>query len=258
MRVFSPLLVVAASLVSLPAIAQNFEVLTGQARLTRQGQTYRVERGAKFYEGDILTVDSQVQFLGDFGAFVATQQNGQLQATLLRRESGCIRNLITYLGRLTLVVRPRTCNRSFLQVQSIKTGASYTFWGTQATVSDNSTSSLIAVDHGAVESSNLGKSVMVPGGFGNITSEGKPPGEAIALDQAFTLESLKIRRTTTGIKVFAKSNPLNRIYVQGVELRNNPASLEFPISGNSLRIEVSNLAGDRTRIFSFPLPRRKS
>jgi hypothetical protein len=242
----------------LPVEAQKFQVLSGAG--TRQNGD-RLTRGAAISEGDTLTIKAgELQILGDYDAFVATKGAGQFQATLLRRKSGCIRNLIRYSGRLSLVARPRTCAQSFLQVQSIKTGATYTFWGTAATLSDAANASAIAMEHGTVESSNLGQSVSVSGGFGNITKEGQPPGPPIALDQELKLWGFRIVRSPLGFHVTVQKNPLNRVMIQGIEAERLQASatavLEH-ISGNALYVEITNLDGTRGRIYPFPLPTRR-
>jgi hypothetical protein len=237
-----------------------YDVLSGSAYLQRQNQTFSAVRGVKLIEGDTLVVPSQIQFLGDFGAFVATAKPGFYQMTLLRRETGCIRNLISYRGKINITPRPLRCDRSLLQIISLLSGGSYTFRGTNAWLEDEGQSTKLAVEHGLVETSAQGITVPVPGGYGNITKEGQPPGPAIALDSDLSLRDLKIARSALGVEISAKINPLNSIRIQGVDLETfrgeSKVHLDFPIAGNSLAIEVQNSQGKR-RIYSLPLPSRK-
>jgi hypothetical protein len=129
----------------------------------------------KLIEGDTLVVRSQIQFLGDFGAFVATAKSGFYQLTLLRRESGCIRNVISYRGSINITPRPLLCDRSILQIISLNSGGSYTFRGTNAWIEDEEKATKLIVEHGRVEASAQGVTVAVPTGYGNITREGEPP-----------------------------------------------------------------------------------
>jgi hypothetical protein len=250
-----------ATLIPLAAHAlPAFDVLGGQALLQRYNQTYTAIRGVKLIEGDTLVVRSQIQFLGDFGAFVATAKSGFYQLTLLRRESGCIRNVISYRGSINITPRPLLCDRSILQIISLNSGGSYTFRGTNAWIEDEEKATKLIVEHGRVEASAQGVTVAVPTGYGNITREGEPPGAAIALDNDLNLRDLKIVRSALGVEISAKINPLNQCLVQGVPIgasRGEPkAHLEFPISGNALNIEVRNPQGKR-RVYSYPLPTRK-
>jgi len=252
---------VAIALTSVSAHAlPAYDVLAGEALLQRQGRTYTAIRGVKLIEGDTLVVRSQIQFLGDFGAFVATAKTGFFQLTLLRRESGCIRNVISYKGSINLTPRPLLCDRSLLQLISLSSGASYTFRGTNAWIEDEGTATKLIVEHGLVEASAQGVTVAVPTGYGNITREGEPPGAAIALDSDLSLRDLKIVRTALGVEISAKINPLNQCLIQGILIgafRGEPkAHFEFPITGNSLNIEVRNSQGNR-RVYSYPLPTRK-
>jgi hypothetical protein len=237
-----------------------FDVLSGQSLLQRQGRTYTAMKGVKLIEGDTLVVRAQIQFLGDFGAFVATAKAGFYQLTLLRRESGCIRNVISYKGGLNITPRPLLCDRSILQIISLNSGGSYTFRGTNAWIEDEGKATKLIVEHGLVQSSAQGVTVAVPTGYGNITREGEAPGAAIALDNNLELQDLKIVRSALGVEISAKINPLNQCLIQGVQIgpfRGVPkAHLEFPILGNSLNIEVQNPQGKR-RIYSYPLPTRK-
>jgi hypothetical protein len=243
------------------AIAQPaFDVLSGAAFLQRQNQTFTAVRGVKLIEGDTLIVRSQIQFLGDFGAFVATAKPGFYQMTLLRRESGCIRNVISYRGSINITPRPLLCDRSLLQIISLLTGGSYTFRGTNAWLEDEGKTTKLIVEHGLVEASAQGITVAVPTGYGNLIREGQPPGPAIKLDDNLSLRDLKIVRSALGVDISAKINPLNSVRVQGVETETfrgeSKVHVDFPIVGNSLSIEVRNSQGKR-RIYSYPLPTRK-
>lgn len=250
------------------ALAQSYEVLSGNALLQRNGRTYSAVRGVKLAEGDVLSVRSQIQFLGDFGAFVATAKTGFYQMTLLRRESGCIRNIISYKGRLTITPRPLICDRSLLQIISLSSGGSYTFRGTNAYLDDDGKTTRLTVEHGLVESSSGGVTVAVPTGHGNFIREGQPPGAAIALDDSLSLRNVRIDRTALGVEISASINPLNSVRIQGVDvetLRGGPfesapdlqirCMLDSPITGNSLNIEVRNPQGKR-RVYLYPLPKR--
>jgi hypothetical protein len=244
-----------------PAVAQHFEILNGAGVISRQGRKYLAEPGVRILEGDIVFVPGQLQFLGDYGGFVGIQQGGLFQTILLRREGCGVRDLIGYRGRLSLVVRPRLCPTSTLQVLSLLTGGSYSFWGTGASLSDRGNASVIAVDHGAVATQNMGQTVVVSDGTGNIIEQGKPPGQAIALDNDLQLENVRFERTSTGIRIRAKVNPLNAVVVQGVEIallrRELDTLVEYPILGNSLEISVLNPQG-KERVYVWPLPLRRS
>jgi hypothetical protein len=257
--------------------AQTYEILDGTALLQRRGQTYNTVRGGQLIEGDALVVPKgrSLQFLGDYGAFVATAKVGFYRLTLLRRYDGCIRDVISYRGTLNITPRPLLCPYSLLQVISLNSGGSYSFRGTNAWIEDRANTTKLTVEHGLVEASAQGITVEIPTGYGNITTEGQPPGEPIALDNDLQLRDLKIVRSALGVEISASLNPLNSMRIQGVEavkiqgaeaetLRGFQSSpdlpirchLNFPIAGNSLNIEVRNSQGKR-RIYGYPLPTRK-
>lgn len=237
-----------------------YEVLSGTAQIQRAGLTYSVGRKALLIEGDTLVVRSQIQFLGDFGAFLATAKTGFYQMTLLRRESGCIRNIISYRGKLNITPRPLLCDRSLLQIISLSSGGSYSFRGTNAWIQDEGKITKLTVEHGLVEASAQGVTVLVPTGYGNFIKEGEAPSPPIKLDDDLELRDLKIVRSALGIEILAKINPLNTIKNQGEEIETFQGELkvhlDFPISGNGLRIEVANPQG-KNRVYTYPLPTRK-
>lgn len=241
------------------AIAQHFEILTGNPLIQRQGRTYSSGRGTKIVEGDTLVVRGATQFLGDFGSFVATAKTGFYQATQLRRYKGCIRNVISYQGAINITPVPFLCPYSILQIISLRSGGSYTFRGTNAWIEDEGTSTKLIVEHGLVEVSAQGSTVSVPTGFGNITKEGEAPGPAIALDDDLSLEKVRIVRSALGVEVSAKINPLNNALIQGGAITGairgeSKTLIQFPMVGNSVQIEVLNTQG-RRRVYSYPLPR---
>jgi hypothetical protein len=269
----------AIALFCTPVTAQTYEILDGAALLQRRGQTYNTIRGGRLIESDILVVPKgrSLQFLGDYGAFVATAKVGFYQLTLLRRYDGCIRDVISYRGSLNITPRPLLCRYSLLQVISLNSGGSYSFRGTNAWIEDRENTTKLTVEHGLVEATAQGITVAVPTGYGNITTEGQPPGEPIALDNDLQLRDLKIVRSALGVEISAKINPLNSVRVQGVDWEtfrgeskvhvNFPCStpcgikdfetrLNFPIAGNSLSIEVRNPQGKR-RVYGYPLPTRR-
>ncbi len=244
--------------VSQSAIAQHFEILNGNPMIQRSGRTYTSGRGTKIVEGDTLVVRGATQFLGDFGSFVATAKTGFYQATQLRRYRGCIRNVISYQGAINITPVPFLCPFSILQIISLRSGGSYTFRGTNAWLEDEGNSTKLIVEHGLVEVSAQGQTVAVPTGFGNITKEGEAPGPAIKLDDDLSLKNVRIVRSALGVEISAKINPLNQCLVQGVAVGNirgeSKALLQFPMTGNSVQIEVLNTQGKR-RVYGFPLPR---
>ena len=241
------------------AIAQSFEILTGNPLIQRAGRTYSSGRGTKIIEGDTLVVRGATQFLGDFGSFVATAKTGFYRATQLRRYQGCIRNVISYQGAINITPVPFLCPYSILQIISLRSGGSYTFRGTNAWIEDEGNATKLIVEHGLVEVSAQGQTVAVPTGFGNITREGEAPGPAIKLDDDLSLKNVRIMRSALGVEVSAKINPLNNALIQGVKLigairGESKVLLQFPMVGNSLQIEVRNAQGKR-RVYPYPLPR---
>jgi hypothetical protein len=241
------------------AIAQSYEILTGNPSIQRAGRTYSSGRGTKIVEGDTLVVRGATQFLGDFGSFVATAKTGFYQATQLRRYRGCIRNVISYQGAINITPVPFLCPFSILQIISLRSGGSYTFRGTNAWLEDEGSSTKLIVEHGLVEVSAQGQTVAVPTGFGNITKEGEAPGPAIKLDDDLSLEKVRIVRSALGVEISAKVNPLNNALIQGVAITGairgeSKVLLQFPMVGNSVQIEVRNAQGKR-RVYGFPLPR---
>jgi hypothetical protein len=246
---------------SAPALGQSAEILSGSATVLRAGKIYPVGRGVRLYERDRLIVSSPIQIIGDFGAYIATQKKGILDFTLMRRDkSGCIQNFISYLGQLQITPRPLTCRRSIIQVLSLASGGSYTFRGTDATLTDNGNRSTLMVTNGSVETQSVGQTVTVDSGFGNVIVEGLPPGEPIPIDNNLGLRSLRVQRFPWGIKLSGTINPLNLVQVEEVEVVNKngffQTMLRFPIPGNDLAITISNLAG-QSRVYIFPLPTRK-
>jgi hypothetical protein len=249
--------------------AQTYEILDGAALLQREGQTYNTVRGGQLIEGDVLVVPKgrSLQFLGDYAAFVATAKFGFYKLTLLRRYDGCIRDVISYRGTLNITPRPLLCPYSLLQVISLNSGGSYSFRGTNAWIEDREKTTKLTVEHGLVEASAQGVTVEIPTGYGNITTEGQPPGEPIALDNDLQLRDLKIVRSALGVEISASINPLNSVRVQGVEaetlggFQSSPelpirCHLDFPIAGNGLIIKVQNSQGKR-RVYSYPLLNRR-
>lgn len=241
------------------AIAQSYEILTGNPSIQRAGRTYSSGRGTKIVEGDTLVVRGATQFLGDFGSFVATAKTGFYQATQLRRYRGCIRNVISYQGAINITPVPFLCPFSILQIISLRSGGSYTFRGTNAWLEDEGSSTKLIVEHGLVEVSAQGSTVPVPTGYGNITKEGKAPGAPIALDGDLSLSNVRIVRSALGVEISAKVNPLNNALIQGDAITGairggSKTLIQFPMVGNSLQIEVRNPQGKR-RVYPYPLPR---
>lgn len=257
---------IAALLLQLPflysfqAHAQNYQLLSGSAVLRRGNSTYTVGKGARLYESDRLTATEWVQFIGDFGLFVA-QVKGVVEFTLLRRESGCSRNLISYVGTLRLTPRPPTCRRTLLQVVSFNSGGSYTFSGTNATITDGEDkTSRLLVTSGSVQTLSEGQSVTVGANYGNLIESGKPPGQPIPIDTQLTLKNLTITRHPWGATLSGTINPLNTITIGGQTIAApNGAfthTLNLPTPGNQILIEVSNALG-QVRTYTRPPVMRK-
>jgi hypothetical protein len=235
------------------ALAQSFTGLSGVATLVRRGQVSQVYSGSRLYEGDVLSVAGEYRFLLDFGAGVVTARRGKVEIILLRRESGCLRNAIGYTGKLFVVPRPFNCPRSLLQIQSLVTGAAYTFRGTAAELEDRSSSSILKVAAGKVAVESVGQTQEIEAGYGNITVEGQPPGPPIAL----TIPGIspRIKRGINGVWIVGKANPLNTVRIQGTEI---PSMLDayqyylrYPVLGNSVLVEQDG------RVYSLPLPTRR-
>jgi hypothetical protein len=246
-----------AIFLSTSVAAQQAEVISGDGIVTRQGQKITVGRGSKLVEGDRLTIPYQIQFLGDFGSFVASQRQGMIDFTLLRRESGCSRTFISYLGKLRITPRPLTCSRSIIQVVSIASGGSYTFRGTDAFLSDEGKRSTILVTRGLVETQSAGVTVSVPAGFANQITEGLPPEPPMAIE-APNLNQVQFEKLPWGVRLAVKTSPLNKVVVQGADagIKNHLIEYPYPILGNCLKIVVENPLGLQ-RVYVFPLPTRK-
>jgi hypothetical protein len=240
------------------AIAQTYEILNGGGVLIRNGKQYKAERGVKIVENDYLKVPNRVQFLGAYGSFLGTQTKGQLHFALLRYgNKGAVINLMVFTGQLNLIVSHRTNPASRLRIQSYKTGEVFTFWGTKANVLDVGECSAIAVTSGTVETSNVGQSVWVNGGYGNIGCKDAPPEQPFKLNYSLDLKQVKIEKTAVGLVIRAKINPLHRLIVEGVSFvpENNgevSARASQKTEGNSLKLSITD-SDDTTRTFYYPL-----
>lgn len=246
------------STVAFPVHAQTYEVLGGDAILTRNGQRYKAERGVRLIENDLIRVPNRIQFLGAYGSFVGTQIKGQLHFTLLRLgKSGESLNLMTFLGQLNLAVGHRNNPKSSLRAQSFLTGEVFTFWGTKANLIDVNECSAIAVTHGTVETSNVGQSVWVEGGYGNIGCKDAPPGQPFKLDNSLDLRNVRVEKTAVGLVITAKVNPLHKLVVEGmsfVPVSNGEvkALASQKTEGNSLKLSITD-SDSITRTYYLPL-----
>jgi hypothetical protein len=239
--------------------AQTYEVINGGAILTREGRLYKAERGVALIENDYLRVPNRLEFLGAYNSFIANQTEGHLHLTVLRRgKSGEVFQLITYLGQLNLVVGHRRNPKSTLRARSFKTGEVFTFWGTKANLLDVKDCSAIAVTQGTVETSNVGQSVFVEGGYGNIGCKDAAPGQPFRLDNSLGLKSVRFEQTAVGLLITAKINPLHKLIVDGISFVpkiNGTVEARFSQKeGNSLKLSVTDSDGI-TRSFYKPLAR---
>jgi hypothetical protein len=286
------LLSIALSLLLSPRVNANpsFQVLSGQATLSRNAALYQAQKGVKLYEGDSLFF-TKLKLIGDYGAFVSTLQYGQATITLLRRE-GCgyqrvgIRNLIEYKGKLWVIARPKTCPTSTVQFQSQMTGVSFDIWrgalvgqtdnwialsqgknvavlpeptGVSARFWDKGNATYLMVDYGTVSAESAGVSIPVSGGYGNITLEGLAPGQLIKVETDLRIKKQTLTKALNGVLVSVWVNPLNTVIIQGIEYTpmdgQVKAFLRYPIAGNAVWVLVSDT--EKTRIYPLPLPTRK-
>lgn len=268
-----------ALFVPLPAVAQTFaEVLDGDAQLNRNGSLYSVGRGARIYEGDSLAVPNRLQVILPYGAAIVTKRAGSLKFLLLRREGCGIRVQAVYRGGIGAIARPRTCPTSSIIFESLASGAFFNPWvdtrrgslipntqiaealplgssGAAFTLADRGEASILAVQSGGVEAQSENVNAPIFGGQGNITAKGQPPGPAIALDNALSL-GLMPTITPIGFRLNAVFNPLNFLFYKRIEIEPSK-EIPWPITGNSVELEVRSADGQKSRSYILPLPRRR-
>jgi hypothetical protein len=276
----SPIVAIALTLAiaTITRAADFAEVLDGSAQLNRSGSVFDIGRGARLYEGDRLTIPTRLQLILPYGAATITKRQGALKFLLLRREGCGIRVHIVYSGGIGANARPRTCIESSITFESLTSGAFFNPWvntrrgsslipntriaqlletttGASFSLSDRSDSSILTVASGAVEAQSQNVVVPIFGNQGNVTKKGQPPGSAIALDNNLSIAT-RPSITPRGFRLNATLNPLNFLFYQGLEV--SPThEIEWPILGNSIKVEVRSADGLRSRPYVFPLPSRR-
>lgn len=241
-----------------PALAQNASVVSGMGELTRAGRVYNAGRGALLLEGDKIKGAPFVQAIGPYEAW-NLKTKGSVVISLLRRVGCGYRTEFLYVGQTGLSTRRPTCKDTVTTIVSYLTLASFKA-NSDLQLNDIGKTTVLQVDEGSVEATSAGKTTAIPGGYGNRTVEGKPPGPPIKIDYSLGLYDYRQRMTPRGLRVTGKTSPLNRVELQGVEILPNDAGcfaalVRLPVTSNALQVRV--LGGDRARAYSFAVPSRK-
>lgn len=183
---------------------------------------------------------------------VAEQTNLFVRAMRVLADGGRVTLLTVDQGQARIQARRFTHPSSRLELETPSGVAAVR--GTDFGVNvEPSGKTAIATLSGTVEASAQGVSVLVNAGFGTTIVPGEPPTPPRPLDRIMPLESIRVQRTSSSIRISGNIDPLNTLLIDGTPINTaDDGAFRTTLSGSpfdyattrSLTLTVRNPVGE--------------
>ena len=218
---------------TLPVHAQSLEVIQGAGFVQRGRVTRPAQAGGQLKQGDrVSTTSGSLDVLLDYSAgTIQLQPQTTADLILIARKRGCLREQISFLGRLRVKIKPFLCSTSLLQL--ISPQGLWEYRGTSGYCGSSEDSSFCAVEHGRIVATAQGKSVSISTGYASRIYPGEPPTRPQRLDSDQELKAFRWE----GDRVEGQINPFNALEINDQPV---PVASDGTFSARVGRVVVSN------------------